>query len=169
VQEPDPRDDLSGTDVARKLTILTRLCSTQTPSLPYSLLPDGYASVPTSSLVPDVLQGCKSKEEYVERLEEGDAEMDRLREEAFKEGKVVRYVGVIDAKSGKVEAKLEKWVACYLRVKVWDSRTAQVSFRSSLCHRSQGLRQYHLVPYQAVGLFFPLVATKLIISAQILA
>jgi homoserine dehydrogenase len=36
--------------------------------------------------------------------------MARLREEAFKEGKVVRYVGVIDAKTGKVEAKLEKWV-----------------------------------------------------------
>lgn len=62
------------------------------------------------------MQGCKSKEEYVERLAEGDAEMDRLREEAFKEGKVVRYVGVIDAKSGKVEAKLEKWV-CLLRVR----------------------------------------------------
>ncbi|KAI5454104.1 Homoserine dehydrogenase [Naganishia albida] len=107
--EPDPRDDLSGTDVARKLTILTRLCSTQTASLPFSLLPEGYASVPTSSLVPEVLQGCKSKEEYVERLAEGDAEMDRLREEAFKEGKVVRYVGVIDAQSGKVEAKLEKY------------------------------------------------------------
>lgn len=61
--------------------------------------------------MPEVLQGCKSKEEYVERLAEGDAEMDRLREEAFKEGKVVRYVGVIDAQSGKVEAKLEKWVS----------------------------------------------------------
>ncbi|KAJ9105277.1 hypothetical protein QFC21_001645 [Naganishia friedmannii] len=107
--EPDPRDDLSGTDVARKLTILTRLCSTQTPSLPYSLLPEGYASVPTSSLVAEVLQGCKTKEEYVERLEEGDAEMSKLREEAFKKGKVVRYVGVIDAKTGKVQAKLEKY------------------------------------------------------------
>ena len=51
---------------------------------------------------------CKSKEEYMERLEEGDEEMSQLREEARKEGKVVRFVGMIDVKSGKVEAKLEK-------------------------------------------------------------
>ncbi|GHJ84121.1 hypothetical protein NliqN6_0523 [Naganishia liquefaciens] len=107
--EPDPRDDLSGTDVARKLTILARLCSTQTPSLPYTLLPKGYASVPTSSLVPDVLASCASKEEYLERLAEGDEAMSKLREEARREGKVVRYVGVIDAETGKVEAKLEKY------------------------------------------------------------
>ena len=76
--------------------------------MPYSLLPNGYASVPTSSLVPDVLASCGSKEEYLERLAEGDEEMSRLREEARREGKVVRYVGVIDAETGKVEAKLEK-------------------------------------------------------------
>lgn len=73
-----------------------------------SLLPEGYASIPTSSLVPDVLSDCKSKEEYLQRLAEGDAEMKKLREEAEKEGKVVRYVGVIDVKNKKVEAKLEK-------------------------------------------------------------
>jgi homoserine dehydrogenase len=44
----------------------------------------------------------------MERLEEGDEEMSQLREEARKEGKVVRFVGMIDVKSGKVEAKLEK-------------------------------------------------------------
>ncbi len=44
----------------------------------------------------------------MERLAEGDAEMDQKREEARKEGKVIRYVGVVDVKNGKVEAKLEK-------------------------------------------------------------
>jgi homoserine dehydrogenase len=101
-QEPDPRDDLSGTDVARKLTILSRLI----PSFP--ALPQGYASVPTESLVPEVLSNASSKEDYLERLAEGDSYFDKLREEARSEGMVVRYVGVIDVKSGKVEAKLGK-------------------------------------------------------------
>ncbi|WWD21668.1 hypothetical protein CI109_106154 [Kwoniella shandongensis] len=101
--EPDPRDDLSGTDVARKLSILSRLIPTS-PSLP-----EGYASVPTESLVPEVLSNASTKEEYLERLAEGDEYFDKLREEAGKEGKVVRYVGVIDLKEGKVEAKLGKY------------------------------------------------------------
>ncbi|OCF45780.1 homoserine dehydrogenase [Kwoniella heveanensis CBS 569] len=101
--EPDPRDDLSGTDVARKLTILSRLVPTA-PSLP-----EGYASVPTQSLVPDVLSNASSKEEYLDRLAEGDEYFSKIREEAQKEGQVVRYVGVIDLKEGKVECKLGKY------------------------------------------------------------
>ncbi|WVQ69475.1 uncharacterized protein L199_007693 [Kwoniella botswanensis] len=101
--EPDPRDDLSGTDVARKLTILSRLIPTS------PALPEGYASVPTESLVPQVLSNASTKEEYLERLAEGDEYFDKVREEARKEGKVVRYVGVIDLKEGKVECKLGKY------------------------------------------------------------
>ncbi|WRT64591.1 uncharacterized protein IL334_001523 [Kwoniella shivajii] len=101
--EPDPRDDLSGTDVARKLTILSRLIPTS------PALPEGYASVPTQSLVPDVLSNASTKEEYLERLAEGDDYFDKIREEARKEGQVVRYVGVIDLKQGKVECKLGKY------------------------------------------------------------
>jgi homoserine dehydrogenase len=41
-------------------------------------------------------------------LAEGDDHFNKLREEARKEGKVVRYVGVVDVKAGKVEAKLGK-------------------------------------------------------------
>ncbi len=44
----------------------------------------------------------------MDNLEKGDEYFDKLREEAKKEGKVVRYVGVIDVKSGKVECKLGK-------------------------------------------------------------
>jgi homoserine dehydrogenase len=101
-QEPDPRDDLSGTDVARKLTILSRLIPS-TPSLP-----SGYASIPTESLVPPVLADAATKEDYLSRLAEGDEWFDKLREEARAEGKVVRYVGVVDVKEGRVEAKLGK-------------------------------------------------------------
>lgn len=71
-------------------------------------LPEGYASVPTQSLVPPVLADAASKEDYLERLAEGDEYFANLREEARKEGKVVRYVGVVDLVNGKVEAKLGK-------------------------------------------------------------
>lgn len=101
--EPDPRDDLSGTDVARKLTILSRLI----PTAP--ALPEGAASVPTQSLVPPVLSNAETKEDYLARLAEGDEYFAKIREEARKEGKVVRYVGVIDLKEGKVECKLAKY------------------------------------------------------------
>jgi homoserine dehydrogenase len=73
------------------------------------VLPDGFASVPTQSLVPPVLATAASKEEYLERLAEGDSYFDSLREEARKEGKVVRYVGVVDITNGKVEARLGKY------------------------------------------------------------
>jgi homoserine dehydrogenase len=101
--EPDPRDDLSGTDVARKLAILTRLI----PTAP--TLPEGAFSVPTQSLVPPVLEDAATKEDYLSRLAEGDEYFANLRAEAAKEGKVVRYVGVIDLLEGKVECKLGKY------------------------------------------------------------
>jgi homoserine dehydrogenase len=37
-----------------------------------------------------------------------DAEFDKLREEALKEGKVLRYVGVVDVKNRVIKASLEK-------------------------------------------------------------
>ncbi|EIW71019.1 hypothetical protein TREMEDRAFT_37511 [Tremella mesenterica DSM 1558] len=101
--EPDPRDDLSGTDVARKLTILSRLVPTS------PILIEGYASVPTQSLVPSVLQDANTKEDYLQRLEEGDEYFDKIRKEAENEGMVIRYVGVVDIVEGKVEAKLAKY------------------------------------------------------------
>jgi homoserine dehydrogenase len=71
-------------------------------------LPEGFASVPTESLVPPVLENAQTKESYLERLAEGDEYFDKIREDARKEGKVVRYVGVLDVKNGKVECKLGK-------------------------------------------------------------
>ncbi|CCA75991.1 probable HOM6-homoserine dehydrogenase [Serendipita indica DSM 11827] len=102
--EPHPGDDLNGADVARKLTILSRMI----PSLK-SHLPEGYKSVSITSLVPDKLASVKSGDEFVTRLPEFDAEFEKLREEAQKEGKVLRYVGVIDVQAKVVKAALEKY------------------------------------------------------------
>lgn len=102
--EPHPGDDLSGSDVSRKLTILSRMI----PSL-LEKLPKGYESVPTHSLTPAPLADVKSGDEYVARLPEFDADFQSLNEAAKAEGCVLRYVGVIDAVSGDIKASLEKY------------------------------------------------------------
>lgn len=102
--EPHPADDLSGFDVSRKLTILSRLI----PSL-RSELPQGFKSVSTKSLVPAALENAASGEEFVRRLPEFDAEFEQLRDSATKEGKVLRYVGVVDVKNAVIKASLEKY------------------------------------------------------------
>jgi len=103
VQEPNPADDLNGADVARKLTILSRYV----PSL-RDKLPDGYKSVSTKSLVPAALDGIASGDEFIKKLPEYDQEFDKLRSDAFKENKVLRFVGVIDVASGVIKADLER-------------------------------------------------------------
>lgn len=98
--EPDPRDDLSGTDVARKVIILAR----------ESGLKLELSDIPVQSLVPQPLRASASVEEYMQRLPQFDSEMARERQEAEDAGDVLRYVGVVDAVSeeGRVEMRRYK-------------------------------------------------------------
>lgn len=80
--EPDPRDDLSGTDVARKLTILGR-------EMGLSLQ---LADVRVESLVPAGLESG-SIDEFLDRLPAHDAAMATRVAEAAGRGTVLRYVG----------------------------------------------------------------------------
>jgi aspartokinase/homoserine dehydrogenase 1 len=84
--EPDPRDDLSGLDVARKLIILGREMG----------LTLEMSDVKVQGLVPKALESC-SVEEFMARLPEFDAEMAATLEEARSAGQVLRYVGRVDA------------------------------------------------------------------------
>jgi aspartokinase/homoserine dehydrogenase 1 len=84
--EPDPRDDLSGTDVARKLTILAREAGMELE----------LKDVVVQSLVPAALDAC-SIDEYLARLPEFDAAMKAMVEEAAAAGQVLRYVGRLTA------------------------------------------------------------------------
>jgi len=84
--EPDPRDDLSGMDVARKLIILGREMGLELE----------LADVEVSGLVPKALEKA-TVEEFMERLPEFDAAMATLLGEARKQKRVLRYVGRIDA------------------------------------------------------------------------
>lgn len=98
--EPDPRDDLNGVDVARKLVILARLVGLEIASTD---------SFPVQSLIPAELESVKSAEEFMERLPEFDHSMDEIKNEAVKEGKVVRFVGSIDAAKKVVKVGFEKF------------------------------------------------------------
>ncbi|MEY3975722.1 MAG: Aspartokinase I/homoserine dehydrogenase [Pseudomonadota bacterium] len=84
--EPDPRDDLSGTDVARKLIILGREMG----------LDLEMADVQVESLVPAGLE-LGSIDEFLQRLPLHDAAMKDRFERATAAGKVLRYVGRLTA------------------------------------------------------------------------
>ncbi len=84
--EPDPRDDLSGMDVARKLIILAREMG----------LTLEMSDVSVTGLVPRSLANV-SAEEFMERLSEFDVEMSGMLKEATRKQQVLRYVGRIEA------------------------------------------------------------------------
>src|SRR6202140_3004916 len=84
--EPDPRDDLSGTAVARKLIILGREMG----------LPLEMSDVEIASLVPqDLIAG--SSEEFLAGLSRHDAPMKQRYEQARSRGKVLRYVRAVSS------------------------------------------------------------------------
>lgn len=74
-------------------------------------MPQGYKSVETRSLVPSALEELATGDEFMARLLEFDGEYDKLRSEALSEGKVLRYVGIIDVENRIIRASLEKYVA----------------------------------------------------------
>ncbi len=83
--EPDPRDDLSGTDVARKLVILAREAG-----IPLSL-----ADVDVQSLVPDALRNA-GRDAFMDGLEALDAPLQAALNAARTQGCVLRHVGRLD-------------------------------------------------------------------------
>lgn len=92
--EPDPRDDLSGMDVARKLIILAREIGLRME----------LDEVKVESLVPAGLTGC-GIEDFLERLAESDAAMLARLRDAQSRDHVLRYVGSVDAQ-GRAEVGL---------------------------------------------------------------
>ena len=94
--EPDPRDDLSGMDVARKLTILAR-------ELGQSI---EIGDFPVQNLIAEDLRGLEV-DKFLRELPKYDDEMLALYEEAKNEGKTLRYVARL-TEQGKAAVGLEK-------------------------------------------------------------
>jgi aspartokinase/homoserine dehydrogenase 1 len=95
--EPDPRDDLSGMDVARKIVILAREIG-MTLELP---------DVDVKSLVPEALQGG-SVDDFMAALPNHDADMEGLRRGAASKGQVLRFVGRV-GRDGRASVALRAY------------------------------------------------------------
>ncbi|RPE75751.1 bifunctional aspartate kinase/homoserine dehydrogenase I [Vulcaniibacterium tengchongense] len=89
--EPDPRDDLSGLDVARKLVILAREAGRAL----------SLEDVDVENLVPAPLRAV-SREEFLARLEELDAPMQARYRAAAAEGLRLRHLARLDADGARV-------------------------------------------------------------------
>jgi len=94
--EPDPRDDLSGMDVARKLTILAR-------ELGQSI---EIGDFPVQNLIAEDLRGLEV-DKFLRELPKYDDEMLVLYKEAKDEGKTLRYVARL-TEHGEAAVGLEK-------------------------------------------------------------
>ena len=96
--EPDPRDDLSGMDVGRKLVILAREAG----------LDIEIDEVDIESLVPAKLAGC-DPEEFLDRLADFDGAMTNRLNEARAKGQVLRYVGHLDVANRQAAVSLQSF------------------------------------------------------------
>ena len=92
--EPDPREDLNGFDVARKLLILAREIGFESE----------LTDVDVESLIPTHISPELSLEAFYEKLDILDAHFSD-KKHAQKEGHVLRYIGELD-QSGTLSVKL---------------------------------------------------------------
>jgi homoserine dehydrogenase len=86
--EPDPRDDLSGLDVARKALILARTIGRRV----------NLDEIAVENLVPEALQGqAVDGPQFMDRVGELDAEWARRAEAARAAGATLKYVATVPA------------------------------------------------------------------------
>jgi aspartokinase/homoserine dehydrogenase 1 len=84
--EPDPRDDLNGMDVARKMLILAREAGAQIE----------IEDVVVQNLVPQALRGEVGIDEFMSRLKTFDGEFEEKRRDADGKSEKLRYMAVFD-------------------------------------------------------------------------
>jgi bifunctional aspartokinase / homoserine dehydrogenase 1 len=95
--EPDPREDLSGMDVARKLLILARQIG----------LKMDLSEVRVDSLVPRALARGKFSDRVLTALARYDGDMAKRVARAGARGNVLRYVGTLE--NGRAQAGLKEY------------------------------------------------------------
>ncbi|WP_433896241.1 bifunctional aspartate kinase/homoserine dehydrogenase I [Sphingobacterium mizutaii] len=93
--EPDPRDDLGGIDFMRKMLILGRDAG----------YPIESSDVQLGNILPESCLKANSVDEFYAELLKADEYFNNLKEEAEKEGKVIRYIGTLE--NGKVAISLQ--------------------------------------------------------------
>lgn len=93
--EPDPRDDLSGEDVARKFLILARICGLKLER----------DDLEVESLIPDQLKDVDSTT-FLEELYKFDKDWSQKVSHAEQAGNTLRYVGVL--KNGRIKVGIKE-------------------------------------------------------------
>lgn len=93
--EPDPRDDLSGKDIRRKLIILARETGLQLEA----------EDVAIENILPQACLDAESIEDFFTEIEKADDHFEDLRKSAEADGKVLRMVAKLD--NGKASIALE--------------------------------------------------------------
>jgi len=89
LSEPDPREDLNGLDVKRKLLILAREIG----------LPLELDDISMENILPEKCQKAKSIDDFFIELQKFDNQFEERRLEAKKKNKVLRYIGNIENKN----------------------------------------------------------------------
>ena len=93
--EPDPREDLNGMDVARKLLILAR-------EIGLSL---ELKNIQVENLVPIPARQAKSTKEFFIRLKKHDHEFETKRKNAEAKGNVLRYIASLRNGNAKISLR----------------------------------------------------------------
>ncbi len=93
--EPDPRDDLRGTDFMRKMLILARDAG-------HVLEPE---DVEIESMLPEPCLKAETVEDFYNELQKNNAFFENLKEQAKASGTVLRYIGILA--DGKVSISLQ--------------------------------------------------------------
>lgn len=120
--EPDPRDDLSGMDVVRKVVILAREIG----------LPLEVNDVMVKGFIPESLANV-SIEDYLKGLTMMDNEMTDLVQSAKERKEVLRYVGVVDP-SGNSRVELKSYPESHPFARVFGSDNI-VAFTTKRYHK----------------------------------
>jgi len=94
--EPDPREDLNGHDVGRKLLILARVAG-------YEL---EFEDIEIENLVPEKARNANSMDEFFSSLKQYDDDFEKLVNEAADDGKKLCYIARFEKE--RAEVKLEK-------------------------------------------------------------
>ncbi|HAH36300.1 MAG TPA: bifunctional aspartate kinase/homoserine dehydrogenase I, partial [Algoriphagus sp.] len=90
--EPDPRDDLSGMDVARKILILGREAEETLE----------FEDITIQSMVPEDCREAATVEEFFQKLQAHDSEFEKLLKEAESKGEKLRFMATLENGKAKV-------------------------------------------------------------------
>lgn len=90
--EPDPRDDLSGMDVGRKILILGREAEQDLH----------FDDISIQSMVPEDCLDIENVDDFMEKLKTHDEEFSRLLEEAKAKGEKLRFMATLENGKAKV-------------------------------------------------------------------